>query len=122
MGEFHDEQTLFKVRDALRGRDGDFDSERLTEIEVYKAISRIQNAGILFREFIESVPAWGEVEPVDENGEYAPLKKEEYIRITALEQAVASAVPGFSDELPVIKRARYFEQYIRNGAFENAET
>lgn len=51
------------------------------------------------------------------------MTKDEYIRVTCLEAAAKTVqednTPGF--EFTVIMRARYFEQYVRNGAFEGLE-
>jgi hypothetical protein len=106
MTEFHDEQTLVKVRDALYAAGVSKSQD---------AITSMQNAGILFREYRDLVPEWGEVEPVDENGEYAPLKKEEYLRITGLEMAINSAVRGAADVELLTAQADLFVDYIKNG-------
>lgn len=44
VAEYHDENTLFKVYDALR------EDCRLTEKQCREAITALQNRGILFRE------------------------------------------------------------------------
>jgi hypothetical protein len=113
MAEFHDEQTLFKVREALSGNHGD--GIQLADDVVTDLIRRMQNAGIIFREFTPTVPQL-EVEPVDDNGEYAPLRKEEYLRITALEAAINSAARGAGDVEAITARADLFVEYIKNGS------
>jgi len=122
--EYHDDQTLFKVRDALLLKDKD-GYVRVDGSIVDNQILELQNAGILFREYRDDVrETWVgetttefsmEVEPVDENGEYAPLKKEEYLRITGLEMAINSAVRGASGAESLIARADLFVDYIKNG-------
>jgi len=61
---------------------------------------------------------------MDELEEELPLiTKDEYIRLESLTLSVTSFSPeekrpAGHTELAIIERARYFEQYIRNGAFE----
>lgn len=46
VSEYHDEETLFKTRNALR-------EANLTETQIDDAISSMQNYGILFRERVD---------------------------------------------------------------------
>jgi hypothetical protein len=113
VGDYHDENTLFKVREVLT------DTLHLDGQLAADIIREMGNAGILFREFREDwshdfVQTTETVVELAEDG----FTLDMYLRLECLTQAVASAKPGFSDEKPVIERARYFEQYVRNGAFE----
>lgn len=112
MGDYHDENTLTKVRHTIV-------ENGYSDVVAQDMIRILNNAGIYFR---ESRPDWTDdiiqtTETVIELAEDG-FSLDMYLRLECLTQAVASAKPGFSDEKPVIERARYFEQYVRNGAFE----
>jgi len=116
--ETHSEDTLFKVLHALMGNEGD---GILLERDVAQdLIRRMQNAGILFREF-------GSDETKEETTieiEELPLfNKDELMRLECLRFAVdTTPLNRTGNEAQFTTRARYFEQYIRNGEPEGENT
>lgn len=127
MAEFHDEQTLFKVKAALCGEastQGHWVA-CMDPDDAQDAIRRMQNAGIIFREFgpnetkVETeVNTW-------EIPEEMLLTRDQGIRVQALDIAVRSVSPaenfsnieGYTQRF--IDRAEMFEEYIRNGVIHN---
>jgi len=129
MAEFHDEQTLFKVKRALEGETALVGGEwlfRMSPEDAEDAIRRMQNAGVVFREFGPSgiqveteVNTW-------EIPEEMLLTRDQGIRVQAIDIAVRSIAPaenfaaieGYTQRF--IDRAEMFEEYIRNGVIHNA--
>ena len=138
MAEYHDEQTLFKVRRALEGETSLVGEEwlfRMSPEDAEDAIRRMQNAGIVFRQIetaeqaskriIEEVTSNTEVNTW-EIPEEMLLTRDQGIRVQAIDIAVRSITPaeGFGDldgyTQKFITRAEMFEEYIRNGVIHNA--
>jgi len=123
MAEFHDENTLFKVREIMQGQEGD--SVLLAADVAEDIIRRLQNAGILFRELETAEQASKRIieevtSRTDTEIELLPLvSKDESIRLDCLQMATQTIpLNRTGNEEQFIERARYFEQYVRNGAFE----
>ena len=112
--EYHDENTLFKVRWALQ-QNINVGSHTADDL-----INKMLNAGIVFRERMDegsddcaAEPDDCAAEPDAELREELPMiSKDEYIRLEALTQSVICD-PSLSNV--VIDRADKFEQYIKNG-------
>lgn len=116
MAEYSDENTLFKAKDVLTdmGLENDF-SETI--------IKNLLDAGFLFRELETAQQASKRIiEEVTGDFAYLPsISKDEQIRLECLHMAT-STIPlnRTGNESQFIERARYFEQYVCNGAFEGA--
>ena len=111
MGEYYDENTLYKVRDALI--DAHFENQVAAEI-----ILTLQNAGILFREFTDEVVTNETTTEVTYEF-MQPVSKDEFIRLECLHMATETIpLNRTGNEEQFITRARHFEQYVRSGAFE----
>lgn len=116
MGEYHDENTLFKVRDIIT------DVHGVSEQAAADIIRELGNAGILFREFTDQETV-SETTTEVEYEFMAPVSKDEFIRLECLHMATETIpLNRTGNEGQFITRARYFEQYVRNGAFEGETT
>jgi len=119
MAEYVDENTLFKVRDALIA--GGWDDGVTDDI-----IRVLNNAGILFREMETAEQASKriieEVTTQQTEVEYElmqPVSKEEFVRLESLHMATQTIpLNRTGNEDQFIARARIFEHYIRTGEFE----
>ena len=122
--EYHDENTMHKVRWALK-------QHIISERQVDDVINTMLNAGILFREF--------EVEPMQHDWhsgetftmELPLIDKVETLRVEALAQAVAATPMNqpfgttqgrefTAQEHLILNRAERFAQYIIEGRKTNA--
>lgn len=114
MGEYHDENTLFRVRDTLT-------DSGIALPDVEEIIRVLQNGGFLIREFTDVVTT-DETNTEIEYEFMQPVSKEEFIRLECLLMAT-NTIPlnRTGNEEQFITRARYFEQYVRNGAFEEVK-
>lgn len=129
--ETHSEDTLFKVLSALKG-EADVDGTWIPCLDAQQAqdaIRRMQNAGILFREMETAEQASKriieEVTTQQTEVEYEfmqPLSKDEVVRLECLQMATQTIpLNRTGNEGQFIERARFFEQYVRSGAFEETK-
>lgn len=93
---------------------GTFDSN-LAEFYVNEALARLQE--------LESTETTTDETTTEIEYEFLPsVSKDEFIRLECLHMACETTpLNRTGNEAQFIERARYFEQYIKNGAFENAE-
>ena len=118
--EYHDENTMHKVRWA-------FNQHIISQRMIDDVINTVLNAGIVFRERMDideegrgEPPVEPDVVPVEE---FPLVDTNQFIRIQCLDFATRDTInlsATRSTTKQQIEKARYFEQYIKNGAFENA--
>jgi hypothetical protein len=102
MEVFHDETTMFKVREALVRVGG----ERMAD----NAIIELLNAGILFREYAPEEPQDLEC---DVETAAAPMSSEDpWFRQRCLELAIQNSTPGMKNP-SVLALAKQFEAYLK---------
>lgn len=92
------------------GQAGVFDSN-LAEFYVNEALARLQE--------LEPTETTDETTTEVEYEFMPPVTKEEFIRLECLHMACETTpLNRTGNEAQFIERARHFEQYVRNGAFE----